>query len=238
MVEGAAQGKAGFRKVKVCSKQAAADGLQYFWVDSCCIKKSSDAELSESLNSMFRWYQRAAKCYVYMSDVSTRRRRRRDENADNMWDQTLRESVWFTRGWTLQELLAPSSVEFFSRESKRFGDKQSFGEQIHKITGIPILALQGSTLSQFNSSQNFDWAKNRQTTREEEWAYSLLGIFGISMPIIYGEGRENAVRRLTKEIDAMLKCSCNLSTTDFRRANTNHTETFPPLTGKADIHDT
>ncbi|KAF7505108.1 hypothetical protein GJ744_001248 [Endocarpon pusillum] len=206
MVEGSGQGKAGYEKIKFCGEQAASDGLKYVWVDSCCIKKSSDAELSESINSMFRWYHRAQNCYVYLSDVClsdvrTLMRKRGDDIRPNSWEQAFRNSQWFTRGWTLQELLAPRSVEFFSREGKRLGDKQSLEQHIHQITEIPISALRGSALSQFSTEQKLDWAKYRQTTYEEDWVYSLLGIFGISMPVIYGEGKANAFRRLKQEID-------------------------------------
>jgi hypothetical protein len=228
MVEGSGQGKAGYEKIKFCGEQTARDGLRYFWVDSCCIKKSSDSELSESLNSMFRWYYRAEKCYVYLSDVSIRKRKRRDENTQNTWEQAFRKSKWFTRGWTLQELLAPSSVEFFTREGKRLGDKQSLEQQIHEITGIPISALRGSALSQFGADQKLDWAKNRKTTREEDWAYSLMGIFEISMPVMYGEGRTKAVRRLRKEIDDASKdkeCLRHLYVTDPRTDKTRIEET-------------
>jgi uncharacterized delta-60 repeat protein len=201
MVKDEARNKAGYEKIKFCGNQAAENGLQYFWVDTCCINKSSDAELSESLNSMFRWYQRAAKCYVYLGDVSTTKRKRGDETANDTLEREFRKSRWFTRGWTLQELLAPPSVEFFSRENERIGDKQSLKQQIHEITGIPISSLQGTALSQFSTRQKLDWAEKRQTTREEDWAYSLLGIFEISMPVVYGEGKTNAIRRLMKEID-------------------------------------
>jgi hypothetical protein len=228
MVEGSGQGKAGFEKIKFCGTQAARDSLQYFWVDSCCIKKSSDAELSESLNSMFRWYYRAAKCYVYLSDVPIKESEGRNENSPDIWEQAFRKSRWFTRGWTLQELLAPTSVEFFSRENKRLGDRQSLERQIHEITEIPLSALRGSTLSQFSVEQKFIWAKIRQTTREEDWAYSLLGIFEISMPILYGEGRTKAVRRLTKEIDDASKdkeCLKHLRVTDPRHDKVRIEET-------------
>ena len=94
----------------------------------------------------------------------------------------------------------PPSVEFFSKEGCRLGDKQSLKQQVHKITGIPISALEGSALSNFSAEQKFDWAKNRETTREEDWAYSLLGVFGVFMPLIYGEGKGNAIRRLRQEI--------------------------------------
>jgi Heterokaryon incompatibility protein (HET) len=204
MIEGSGPGKPGYKKIKFCGDQAARDGFKYFWVDSCCIKKSSDAELSESINSMFRWYQRAKKCYVYLSDVSTgeneRKRKRGDQNSQNTWKAAFRGSRWFTRGWTLQELLAPVSVEFFSREGKLLGDKAFLCQQLYEITGIALPALQNTSLSQFSINERFKWAQNRQTTREEDWAYCLLGIFDISMPLIYGEGREKAVIRLRKEI--------------------------------------
>jgi len=141
------------------------------------------------------------KCYVYLSDVSIRKRKRKDEGTQHTWEQAFRESRWFTRGWTLQELLASASVQFFSKEGSRLGDKQSLEQEIHEITGIPIPALRGSALSNFSTEQKFGWAKNRKTTREEDWTYSLLGIFEISMPVVYGEGRTNAVRRLKKEIN-------------------------------------
>jgi hypothetical protein len=117
MIQGSCKNKAGYKKIRFCGEQAARDGLQYFWVDSCCIKKSSDSELSESINSMFRWYQRAEKCYVYLTDVSTTTRKRGAEDVQDTWEQAFRESRWFTRGWTLQELVAPVSVQFFSLEA-------------------------------------------------------------------------------------------------------------------------
>lgn len=199
---GTGKHKAGWKKIEFCAIQAGADNLQYFWVDTCCINKSSDAELSESINSMYRWYSRASKCYVYLSDVSV------DEMHNSTfqpaWDAPFRASKWFSRGWTLQELLAPSSVEFFSRNHKRLGTKGSLSQQIHEITGIALSALQGMSLSQFSVDERFKWAKDRNTTREEDSAYCLLGIFNISMPVIYGEGRDRAVNRLRKEINEAL----------------------------------
>ena len=204
MVEGSGRGKAGHDKIKFCGEQAAKDGLQYFWVDSCCIKKSSDAELSEAINSMFRWYGRSAKCYVYLSDVSTRKRKERCQTSQNTWEPAFRESKWFTRGWTLQELLAPASVEFFSEEHSRLGDKQSLEQQIHEITGIPISAIHGHALTEFTVDERMSWAAKRKTKREEDKSYSLLGIFGTHMPLIYGEGMNNARRRLLREIHEAL----------------------------------
>jgi ankyrin repeat protein len=185
-------GKAGYKKIKFCAEQAAKDGLTHFWVDSCCIRKSSDAELSEAINSMFKWYRRAAKCYVYLSDISTLDGYTQQESA-------FRGSRWFTRGWTLQELLAPKSVEFFSKEGQRLGDKKSFERIINEITGIPLSALAGAPLSQFTVEERMRWAKGRTTTRKEDRAYCLLGIFEIFISPIYGE-EEHAFVRLKEAI--------------------------------------
>jgi hypothetical protein len=242
MVGNSGPGKAGYKKIEFCADQAANDGFKHIWVDSCCIKKSDDSELSESLRSMYRWYYRAEKCYVYLSDVSTKKRKRRDDSTQSTWEQSFGKSRWFTRGWTLQELLAPSLVEFFSEDGKRLGDKRSLEGQIHEITGIPISALRGSALSQFATDQKFNWAKNRQTTREEDQAYSLFGIFGVSMPVMYGEGREDADRRLRKEIDGSMKstelkdkdCLRDLHVTDPRDDKTRIEQTKGGLS--ADVY--
>jgi hypothetical protein len=190
-------GKRGYRKIQFCSEQAKKDGLQYFWVDSCCIDKSSSAELTESINSMFRWYKNAAKCYVYLSDVSTRKR---SCSSELLWEPAFKQSRWFTRGWTLQELLAPESVEFFSRDGEPLGTKKSLEQQIHETTGIAIKALQGHHLSQFSYDDRKSWAANRKTKFAEDEAYCLLGIFNINLSLIYGEGKESAFRRLHAEI--------------------------------------
>ena len=206
---GTAKSKAGYGKILFCQRQADVDGLRYFWVDTCCIDKSSSAELQEAITSMFRWYHDAARCYVYLSDVSV------SCDLDSPfnqfpWESAFRGSRWFTRGWTLQELLAPASVEFFSKEGKRLGDKRSLERQICETTGIAITALHGTPLSQFSVAERFKWANNRQTAREEDWAYSLLGIFDIAMPLIYGERKEKAIIRLRKEIDEASKLFAGL----------------------------
>lgn len=195
MLDGTWRGKAGRKKIEFCGQQAAEDDLQYFWVDSCCINKLSYAELAESLNSMFRWYQRAAKCYVYLVDVSTT-----EHHSRWNWEPAFRGSRWFTRGWTLQELLAPRAVEFFSREGRPLGNKEGLKDLIQEVTGIPVGALQGDPLSHFEIDERFSWARNRRTTREEDEAYSLLGIFDMCIPVIYGEGRQRATNRLWREI--------------------------------------
>ena len=195
--------KVGYQKIQFCAEQAGHDSLRYFWVDTCCIDKSNNAELSEAINSMFRWYRNATKCYVYLSDVLTNEHNQNSLSPQS-WEAAFRKSRWFTRGWTLQELIAPPSVEFFSREGKRLGDKKSLGQIIHESTGLAVQALEGSTLFEYSVAERMSWAKGRETKREEDKAYSLLGIFDIYMPLIYGEGMKNAFRRLQEEID---KCS-------------------------------
>src|SRR5262245_2185427 len=110
---------------------------------------------------MFRWYRNASRCYVYLSDVSTAKQKGNDDTSK--WEFTFQRSRWFTRGWTLQELLAPRSVEFFSRQRKRLGDKCSLRQRIHEITAIPELALQGALLSQFSVNDRLSWIEHRQT---------------------------------------------------------------------------
>jgi hypothetical protein len=204
--------KAGYEKIRFCAEQANRDGLQYFWVDTCCIDKSNRAELTEAINSMFRWYRMSTKCYVYLSDVSTTA-----VNTDELtWELAFRRSRWFTRGWTLQELIAPISIDFFCRDLKWIGSKSSLEQQIHEITGIPKSALQGASLAQFNDKERFSWIQPRQTTVEEDKAYSLLGIFDVQMPLRYGEGMANAFKRLEEEIDKFNKCLKDLRLSDPR----------------------
>jgi Heterokaryon incompatibility protein (HET)/Prion-inhibition and propagation len=199
LTEGSMKTKAGYRKLRFCSEQAARDDLQYFWVDTCCIDKSNSTELSEAINSMFRWYRNAAKCYVYLSDVSTNNHNQIDPSFQS-WELDFRKSRWFTRGWTLQELIAPSSIEFFSFEGKLLGNKKSLEKQIYEITGVAVQALQGCDISEFSVNERLSWAESRQTKREEDKAYCLLGLFEVHMPLIYGEGKESALRRLKEEI--------------------------------------
>jgi hypothetical protein len=193
LAEGTGKSKAGYSKIRFCATQAAKDSLQFFWVDTCCIDKSSSAELSEAINSMFRWYYKSAKCYVYLPDVSI--------SGFTSNDQSFQKSRWFTRGWTLQELVAPTSVEFFSAEGERLGNRASLLQEIHGATAISVQALEGSPLSQFSVDERFSWAERRQTKREEDAAYCLLGIFDIHLPLIYGEGQKKAFIRLHKEIE-------------------------------------
>ncbi|EXJ69306.1 uncharacterized protein A1O5_07342 [Cladophialophora psammophila CBS 110553] len=186
---GSGQAKAGYQKLIFCAKQASKDGLRYFWVDTCCINKPNHTELSEAIISMFRWYHEATVCYGYLSDVEI----------GQFWESSFRKSRWFTRGWTLQELLAPRSVEFYSKEGEHLGSKRSLEQQVHEATGIPVEALRGSPMSNFSVDERMLWAANRQTKRKEDKAYSLLGIFGVYMPFLYGEG-DYAFTRLEEAI--------------------------------------
>ncbi|KAM0137652.1 hypothetical protein ACHAO1_003971 [Botrytis cinerea] len=194
--------KAGWRKIQFCAKQAAADGLEYFWVDTCCIDKKNAVELGTAINSMFRWYQNAARCYVYLADVSKPKTKVDDQMA---WGEAFRKSRWFTRGWTLQELIAPRQVDFFSSEGERLGSKLSLESEIYEITGIANKALRGDALLNFSIEERRSWAEHRDTTVEEDEAYCLIGIFDVSMVPNYGERRDQAFRRLEDEIHRMYK---------------------------------
>jgi len=198
IIDGTGSNKSGYQKLHFCGSQAKSNGLHYFWVDTCCINKSDSSELQRAINSMFCWYQTASRCYVYLSDVSIYLQDGQFRHVE--WESAFRSSRWFTRGWTLQELIAPKIVEFYSQDHIRLGSKQTLERQITEITGVPKEALQGQPLSNFSVKERFLWAEQRQTTEEEDKAYCLLGIFNIFLPLIYGEGRLNAMRRLHKEI--------------------------------------
>jgi hypothetical protein len=188
--------KDGYRKIEFCATQAAQDQLKYFWIDTCCIDKWNLRELSNSVNSMFRWYKNAAKCYVFLSDVSVPSIHQQSD-----WEASFRQSNWFQRGWTLQELIAPISVEFYSDEGRRIGDKTSLEQLVHEITKLPLAVLRNCPLDQFTITERMQWAKNRETTEEEDIVYCLLGVLDISIPVSYGEGKEKALGSLRAEID-------------------------------------
>jgi hypothetical protein len=194
----------GYDKIQFCGEQARRDGLQYFWVDTCCIDKSNAVEYQHAINSMFRWYRDAIKCYVYLPDVSLPRSDSANRPIE-AWESTFRKSEWFRRGWTLQELIAPASVDFFCKEGELLGNKASLEQDICEITGIPVAALRGSLLSDFSVAERMSWTECRETTYGEDKAYSLLGIFDINMPLIYGEGKDRALKRLREEIDKASK---------------------------------
>lgn len=190
MAAGEATLKAGYKKILFCAQQAARDNLEYCWVDTCCIDKFNGTELQKSINSMFRWYRDSAKCYVFLADVASNDNDK-PGNLSPATQTALRSSHWFTRGWTVQELIAPSCVEFYDSNGKLLGDKTSLEHLLHEITKISIRALRKpAELATFTVKERMSWIEHRNTREEEDKAYCLLGIFGVNMPLIYGEVRE------------------------------------------------
>ncbi|OAL53839.1 HET-domain-containing protein [Pyrenochaeta sp. DS3sAY3a] len=192
--------KSSYSKLQFCAQCLRKHSLQYIWVDSCCIDQSNSVELMTAINSMFRYYQNASICFVYLADVSGFDASRNPVE-ESVWHAGFGNSRWFKRGWTLQELLAPETVEFYTQDGRFLGTKHDLGTQIQGITSIPVLAIRGSTLTKFSVPERLSWAVGRETKLEEDRAYSLLGIFEVSLSVIYGEGRINAMRRLRAEIE-------------------------------------
>jgi hypothetical protein len=185
--------EAGYAKLDNGCKVAAAAGFDYLWLDTCCIDKTNNVELSEAINSMFQWYKRAGICFAYLADVPA---------SLDPFDVDLLFSLskWFTRGWTLQELLAPSKVKFLADDWTEIGCRIAFASLISRITGIPSGFLLGEDLEHASVAMRLSWISCRETTKAEDIVYCLLGIFDIQMPLLYGEGEEGAFRRLQQEI--------------------------------------
>ncbi|KAH6669201.1 heterokaryon incompatibility protein-domain-containing protein [Halenospora varia] len=192
--------KAGIRKIRFLCQQALQDDLVWTWCDTCCINKDSSAELSEAINSMFQWYQDAKICYAYLSDVDASANLDATTSSRFSVPPEFSISRWFSRGWTLQELLAPEEVIFFARDWICIGRKKELFWLIRRITGIHRGALEWPwTISSYSVATRISWAARRKTTRTEDRAYSLLGILGVHMPLLYGEAR-NAFKRLQTEL--------------------------------------
>ena len=186
----------GYQKILDSCKQAKKDGYEWLWVDTCCIDKRSSAELSEAINSMYRWYENAQVCYAYLHDVlsSSIPTEPDDKMYANGWPE------WFSRGWTLQEMIAPSNVQFFNKQWQAIGDKRALARTLEYITGVPEHVLRGGLHGdRVCVAQIMSWAANRTTTRVEDRAYSLMGLLGVNMPMLYGEGKK-AFHRLQLEI--------------------------------------
>ncbi|CZR52439.1 related to beta transducin-like protein [Phialocephala subalpina] len=178
----------GWSKIEMTCTLARERRLEYAWVDTCCIDKSSSAELSEAINSMFRWYELSTVCFAYLVDLLPQ-----DSTFSDIDVAVgrLQGCQWFKRGWTLQELIAPSIIEFYDQGWNKFGDKAGLCKQLKEITGIDGAALQNKTdLQRYPVAVRMSWAVNRKTTRVEDIAYCLLGIFDINMPMLYGEGHK------------------------------------------------
>ncbi|KAI0406638.1 heterokaryon incompatibility protein-domain-containing protein [Xylaria palmicola] len=209
-------------KFDECCAQAARDGLSYAWIDTCCIDQMNSTELSEAINSMFKWYKDAKVCYAYLRDVKV------DEDPlkpqSSFW-----KSRWFQRGWTLQELIAPAVVQFYDARWNYLGPKRDLSSALVQITRIPRVFLLGSIpLHEASVAQRMSWAAGRVTKRKEDLAYCLLGLFGITMPMIYGEG-DQAFIRLQEEIarhindDSILAWNFSSNNSGSRTGN-NHAE--------------
>lgn len=186
--------KPGYQKILSTCKQAVSDGLSYAWVDTCCIDKTSSAELSEAINSMYRWYAEAEICYAFLNDVAV------DDVSSGPGEDAFAKSMWFSRGWTLQELVAPEHVTFYNASWREIGSKASLRVAIAAVTQIDVAMLQtGANLEDYSIARRMSWASRRMTTRKEDMAYCLLGIFNVNMPMLYGEG-DRAFSRLQEEI--------------------------------------
>ncbi|KAI3321797.1 HET-domain-containing protein [Xylariaceae sp. AK1471] len=199
----------GFTKVKDSCARAQADGYEYIWIDTCCIDKSSSAELSEAINSMWAWYRESDVCYGFLSDV------------EGNETKSLYKSRWFKRGWTLQELIAPVNFKF------ELGKREQMAGLVSDITGIDenVLSRNQKTrhvhdiepksslcavcgfpesideiLRNISVASKMSWSAKRETTRGEDRSYSLLGLFGVNMPLLYGEGEASAWKRLLDEV--------------------------------------
>jgi hypothetical protein len=195
----AMKNKSGYSKIVKFCQLAKARGYEYGWVDTCCIDKRNSADLSEAINSMFRYYYNAGECFIYLFDVPGVvgvDAASREQQLDSF-----KVSRWFTRGWTLQELLAPKERIFFSGDWAMIDDKPSLTNMLTEITNIDTNILwDRDLLSTFCTAERMSWASKRQTTRSEDMAYSLMGLFNINMPVLYGEGAQRAFRRLQEEI--------------------------------------
>lgn len=202
--------KNGFVKVRESARIAREQGYRYIWIDTCCIDKKSSVELSEAINTMFLWYQLSEVCLVFMNDVQL---------DTCITDQSsfmgkFQQSRWFRRGWTLQELIAPGKVIFYDVEWRRIGSRSEFADGISVVTRIPRHILDHDApydpadptlrynLSKISVASRFNWAADRETTRVEDKAYSLLGLFNLAMPTLYGEGTE-AFQRLQESLLAI-----------------------------------
>ena len=194
MRKGRAKRGPGLAKIEDCCTLARLRNLQWAWIDTCCIDKKSSAELSEAINSMFAWYEGAVECYAHLSDV------RWEDNDIKTSLKRFETSKWFTRGWTLQELLAPQKVVFYDQNWRKIGEKSSFlAVNIETATGIKVEHQTLHAWKKPSVATKMSWASRRQTSRKEDIAYCLLGSFGVNMPLLYGEGM-NAFRRLQLEI--------------------------------------
>lgn len=188
-----APGMQGFEKIEQCCRISKERGYKYCWIDTCCIDKASSAELSEAINSMYNYYRDADVCFAYLEDVPW-------DNEPATHNSRFQRSRWFTRGWTLQELIAPKYVEFYDMDWAFIGTKHELASLCSQITMVDTAVLLDPTKAEkYSIAQKFSWVSLRTTTRKEDLAYCIMGIFKVNMPLLYGEG-ERAFIRLQEEI--------------------------------------
>jgi len=184
---------AGYAKVDNGCRIALAKGYDYMWIDTCCIDKTNNVELSEAVNSMFYWYKKAGICLAYLADVPS-------DMGPSDKDSLFPRSRWLTRGWTLKELLAPSEVIFLAENWTEIGSRTELVSEVSTVTGVPEGYLLGKDPGDASVAMRFSWAADRRTTKPEDIAYCLLGIFDIQMSLLYGEREAGAFRRLQQKI--------------------------------------
>ncbi|KAL3426462.1 het domain protein [Phlyctema vagabunda] len=192
MLAGTGESKKGYAKLVGCCKQAQKDGLAYIWVNTCCINKASSAELSEAIVSMFQYYEQSEVCYAYLEDVLVN-----CDTGSDLDSSSFSDSAWFTRAWTLQELVAPQHVKFFDRSWAPIGHKvdEHVRTIIERVTRIDSTVLTYPfSMRVVSVAKKMSWAAERRATRTEDKAYSLMGIFGVYMPPLYGEGNHAFIR--------------------------------------------
>ncbi|KAJ4152384.1 hypothetical protein NW754_004178 [Fusarium falciforme] len=193
VIANTAKQKSSYHKIEYTCRQALTDGYEYAWADNCCIDKRSSAELSEAINSMFEWYSKAKRCYAYLTDCPG------DVDTTTL-DSEFTSSRWFTRGWTLQELVAPKDLIFYGENWVRIGEKRALSQTLSSITGIDEdILINIRPIQSASVAKRMSWAASRETTRPEDVAYSLMGLFNVNMPMLYGEG-DRAFLRLQEEI--------------------------------------
>ena len=190
-------------KIRECCILAEKYGYRWVWIDSCCIDKTSSSELSEAINSMYKWYKSAEVCFAYLKDVPS-------DDVLGAPKSAFRKSRWHTRGWTLQELIAPDSVIFLSVHWRELGTRAGLAELLEAITRVPSRVLMGANRpAEWSISNRMSWASRRKTTRVEDEAYCLMGLFGVNMSTNYGEGKR-AFIRLQYEIMQHKECDTTL----------------------------
>ncbi|CAH0054339.1 unnamed protein product [Clonostachys solani] len=194
-----AQSKMCFTKIFNSCVIAKSHDLSWVWIDTCCIDKTSSADLSEAINSMYRYYRDSAECLVYLSDFSYYQPGA--SRAKKL--EAIGQSRWFSRGWTLQELIAPKKRHFYDDNWEVIPGGADLLQTLAQAGNLPVTILEDrNQLPNISIADRMVMASKRTTTRGEDMAYCLFGIFDVNLPILYGEGAKKAFRRLQLEIMA------------------------------------